>query len=410
MATLIKNAIIIDKASSHHGKKMDLLINKGKIERIARTIKAEAKTEVIKGKSLHVSPGWIDIGTHLGEPGLEHRETIKTAAKAALAGGFTRLAPFPNTNPPVQTKSSVTFLVKEAKSNGIKVYPLGALSQDLKGQDITEMLDLYEAGCVGFTDGLKGIENAGLLLRALQYNKRIQAAIIQQPYDQHICEAGLMHEGVTSTLLGMKGIPSMTEYTRVKRDLDINKYVGSTLTLHCISTAESVRLLKEAAKDQSVNATVSYLHLLKIDEDLSTFDTNLKVVPPLRSSKDRSALIKGLINGQIQAIVSNHQPLDTETKDLEFPYAKSGASGLESVFAALNTYAKNLTTETIVHALTHGPANILKVKLNSLETGTKANLTVFDPTSTWTYSTTKSKSKNNPFLGQELTGKVIKTF
>lgn len=409
MPTLIKKATIIDKKSPYDGKQMDILCSRGKIQEIARSIKAGPKDKVFKAKDLHVSPGWIDLGTHVGEPGLEHRETLESISKAAKAGGFTAIAPFPNTKPPVQTKSGVQFLKAASVEYQIGIHPIGAISQDLKGEDLTELLDLEQAGCVAFSDGLQGVENAGLLMRTLQYSKRTKSPIIQQPNDKRIVEQGYMHEGKQSTLLGMKGIPSLAEYVRVKRDIDICQYAESGLTFHCISAAESVKAIKSAQKSQDIKATVAYLNLLKTDSDLHCFDTNLKVHPPLRSNTDRKALIKGIQQGVISAIVSNHVPLDGESKDIEFPYASRGASGIETVFSALMSANTGLDLEQIIHCLTYGPADILQVEIPSIDEGAKVNLTVFSPTENKDFNSSESISRNNPFLSQSLKGRIITT-
>ena len=405
---LIKSAIVIDPTSKWDGKKVDLLINKGKIEKIAKSIKSD-KAEVIKSKKLHISPSWVDIGTQLSEPGYEHRETISETAKCAIKGGFAHLATLPNTLPAADNKASVEFLSKKGKSNNIHIIPLGALSKGSSGEELSEMLDLNQHGCKVFTDGSLHSIDSGLLKRGLLYVKQFNGTILSSALSKELDNRGLIHEGDTSVKLGIRGIPAMAEFSEVSRQIMLADYTESKLCIHGISTSKGLSMIQQASKSSDqISTTVPYLNLLFNDKALESFDTNYKVMPPLRSKTDQNALIKGINNGSIQAIISNHKPYDKEAKDLEFEYAEFGASGLETVFGGLVTHCEKLNLTSLIHALSIGPRNILGIEVPTIEVGQKMDFTLFDPSEEWEYNSTHSSSKNNPFLGSKLRGKVVK--
>lgn len=412
MDILLKRATIIAPGDKNHLKTKDILIVKGKINKIANTITA-TKVKVIESDNLHVSIGWMDIGTHIGEPGFEHRETIDSAARAAAAGGYTDIAVMPTVDPVTHSKSEVSYIANNQPNNGVRIHSIGAVSKYAMGEDLTEMIDMSRAGAIAFGDGLRSIKDSGMMMRALQYAKAVNKPIINYSLDKSLAHDGQMHEGNVSVSLGMQGIPSLAEQVAVQRDLYLTKYTDSELVLHCISTGESCDLIKKAIKDKiNVSATVSYLNLIHTDEDVRSFNSNLKVKPPLRSAEDRKSLVKSVRKGSIATIVSNHVPLEEEQKKLEFSYAGFGATGLETCFAAVNTYlAQDLTLEQIISALTVGPRSQMKAALPSLKSGETACLTVFDPSISWTYEskTKMSISANNNYLSTPLTGKVLAT-
>ncbi len=387
---------------------MDLLIVNSKIEEIKSSINPIAGVRQIMADDMHVSISWLDIGTQIGEPGLEHRETLPTVIAAAKRGGFGSIASFPNTNPTIQTKSSIKYLLEKGQENKFKIYPIAALSEDTEGKEITEMIDLFHHGAIAFSDGLKSVQNAGLLARSLEYVKSFNGLIINHAFDKTLCNDAQLHEGEISTMLGMKGAPYISETLMVKRDIDLLQYCDSRICIYGISAAESVKLIKEAKKTrETLSCTVPYINLIKTDVDLLAFDSNLKVQPPLRKKSDLNELVKGLKDDTINAIVSNHYPIEEEGKKLEFTYAKFGASGIETLFSALNTYCPQLELETLIEKITYGPRNILGIDSEGIQIGAKAELTLFSPSTEWKYENTLSKSKNNPFLGQVFKGKVI---
>jgi dihydroorotase len=405
---LIKKVKVIDVKSKYHGRQVDILIMNSKIEEIKSSINPIQGIKVISGEDLHCSISWLDIGSHIGEPGLEHRETIESVIASAIKGGYGAIAAFPNTVPVVQSKTSVKYLTDKAFENKYKIYPIGALSENTEGKEITEMIDLHHAGVIAFSDGLKSVQNAGLLARALDYVKPFDGLIINHSYDKTLCTDAQMHEGEMSTMLGMKGAPYLSETMMIKRDIDLLQYCNSKLCSYGISAAESVKLVKEAKKSgANLSCTVPYLNLIKTDHDLSGFDSSLKIQPPLRKKSDLSELVKGLKDDTIDAIVSNHYPIEEEGKKLEFTYAKFGASGIETVFSALNTFCPQLDLETLIYKLSYGPRDILNIKSTGIQVGETADLTLFSPSIEWKFDFTNSKSKNNPFLGSHFRGKVI---
>lgn len=412
MKYLIKDCKVIDQRSKLNGKKTDILVDKGQIVDIGKNLKDE-KAKEIKSRNLHVSIGWMDIGTHLGEPGYEHRETFDSLAEAALAGGYTDLVTMPKSVPAIQSKAQIKNLILAGKEIGVDIHPLGALSTDLQGENITEFVDMHHGGAVGFSDGLKSVEKGGLLLRALQYAKSFDGVIFHHPNDKSLANGDMIHEGDVSTRMGMKGSPALAEELTVYRDVQLNEYCESKLAVHLISSTKAAAVIKSGKKkDPNLYAGVSYLNLIKNHEDLTGFDSNLKVKPILRSTKDQKTLIKSLSDDTIDYISSNHTPLEVEKKHLEYQYAAHGAIGLETAFAALNSALhKNDLLDVIIQKLTAGPREVLNIPMPIIEKSTEAKLTLFDPSIEWTYSEkdVKSTSNNSPFLDSQFTGRVVAT-
>ena len=407
---LIKNATIISPASTHHQKKRDILIKKGTIIQIKARIDEKAK-QTIDLKGACVSPGWLDIGVHTGDPGFEQREDMKTVTRAAAAGGYTGIVSWPNTHPVIDGRSEVLYLKNESRKGPVECFPIGAISENCEGKDITEMYDMNAAGAVAFSDGLNSIQNAGMMLRALQYVKAFDGLVINHPCDASIAGDGQIHEGLVSTSLGMKGIPHMAEEVMVQRDIYLAEYTNSRLHLANLSTAGSVELVRRAKKrGVQVTASVALMNLIFEDEVIEEFDTNVKVWPPLREATDRKALLKGIQDGTIDLLSSNHTPLEEEAKKLEFPYADYGAIGLETSYAAIQSHlGKLLSSENFVQLLAIAPREILRLSIPKVVEGEPANLTLFDPKAKWVFSTgdIRSRSRNTPFLGETFTGKVL---
>lgn len=408
---LIKNATIVDPGSKLNGKKRDILIKNGIIQSIKASIEA-ARTEVWDVKGACVSVGWMDIGTQVGDPGLEHREDLETATSAAAKGGYTAVACLPNTIPTVQSKSEVNYILKNTKDGLVDFLPIGAVSHHCEGKDIVEIYDMHHAGAVAFSDGQNTIQDSGLMMRALQYVKAFDGLIMNHPSDVLIAGGGQVHEGLVSTSLGMKGLPSIAEELMVQRDLYLTEYSESRLHVLNISSARSVELIRQAInKGQSISASVPALNLVFDEEAVAAFDVNYKVLPPLRSKEDIKALRKAVKSGVINVITSNHRPLDTEAKDLEFSYSDFGVIGLETTFALLNTHLvdSSFEIEDLIRILAQAPREILQVEMPEIAEGANANLTVFDPKQVWIFekSDIQSKSANTPFVGTEFKGKVL---
>jgi dihydroorotase len=406
MNLLIRSATIIDPNSPFHQKVADILIENGSITQIAAAI--DTRAQVIDGKGKYVSPGFFDLNCNIGELGLETKEDLQTGTSAAAAGGFTGLALMPNTQPPVHSKAEVEYLFNRAKNNLVDVYPLGTISHKREGRDMAEMYDMYLSGAKAFTDGNRPVQDAGLMERALLYTQGFNALILSYPEDTAIAGKAKVNEGEMSTLLGMKGIPSLAEELMIARDLYLAEYTGSKIHFSTLSTVRSVELIREAKrKGLKVTCDVAAHHLVFTDEALAGFDSQYKVKPPLRTQKDVNALIQGLKDGTIDAIVSQHTPHEVEFKDVEFEVAEFGIIALQTAFSA--ALKAGLDIELIVQKLAVNPRKILNIEPAVIAQGSKANLTLVDIGTQWEYTkqNNKSKSYNSPFIGQNLKGKVL---
>jgi dihydroorotase len=409
MNLLIKSATIIDPGSSFHQQVADILIENGVITRIADDIDADA--ELVDAEGKYISPGFFDLNCNIGELGLETKEDLKSGTVAAAAGGFTGIALMPNSQPPVHSKSEVEYLLNRSKGNLVDVYPLGTISQKREGKDLAEMYDMYQSGAKAFTDGDRPVQDAGLMERALLYAQGFDALVFSYPEDTAIAGKAKVNEGEISTLLGMKGIPSLAEELMVARDLYLAEYTVSRIHFTTISTARSVDLIREAKrKGIEVTCDVAAHHLVLTDEALLGFDSLYKVKPPLRTADDVAALITGLNDGTIDAIVSQHTPHEIEFKDVEFEVAEYGIVGLQTAFSL--ALKAGLPVELIVEKLAINPREILGVGIPVIAEGEKANLVLFDAGADWKYTAAnnKSKSANSPYIGEILKGKVLLTY
>jgi len=409
MNLLIKSATISDPGSPFNQQVVDVLIEKGQITKIAPTIHSDFENFDAGGK--YLAPGFFDLNCNIGELGLETKEDLYTGTQAAAAGGFTGIALMPNTQPPVHSKAEIEYLMNRAKNNLVDFYPLGAISHKRDGKDLAEMYDMYQSGARAFTDGNRPIQDAGLMERALLYTKGFNALVLSYPEDTAIAGKAKVHEGEVSTLLGMKGIPSLAEELMVARDLYLAEYTESRIHFSTISTERSVDLIREAKKKGlQVTCDVAVHHLLLTDEALMGFDSQYKVKPPLRTQKDVKALLKGLKDGTIDAIVSQHTPHEVEFKNVEFEVAEFGMISLQTAFAT--ALAAGLSVDMIIEKMAINPRKILNVEVPMIAEGRKANLVVLDKDAEWTYdkSNNKSKSYNSPFIGKKLKGSVLLTY
>ncbi len=408
MDLLLKSVTIADPASAYDRQVADVLVEEGKIVRIAADIYSD--TEVFDGKSCYLAPGFFDLNCNFGELGLETKEDMQTGTRAASAGGFTGVALMPNMQPPVHSKSEVQYLINQSRGNLVDVYPLGAISYKTQGTDLAEMYDMYQSGALAFTDGNHPVQDAGLMERALLYAQNFNGLIFSYPEDSSIAGKAKVHEGVVSTLLGMKGIPALAEELMISRDLYLAEYTGSRLHFTTVSTKQAVGQVRKAkAKGLKITCDVAAHHLLLTDEALMGFDSLYKVKPPLRTQEDINALLEGLRDGTIDAIVSQHTPHEIEFKDVEFEVAEFGMTGLQTAFSL--ALQAGLIPELIVQKLAINPRKILGIKEASIAEGETANLVLLDPERDWVYTRDNnfSKSLNSPFLGQEMTGKVLLT-
>lgn len=408
MNLLIKSATISDPGSLFYKQVADVLIEKGQIVKIAKSIDADA--EIFDARGKHLAPGFFDLNCNIGELGLETKEDLKTGTQAAAAGGFTGVALMPNTQPAAHSKSEIEYLVNRAKNNLVDIHPLGALSHKREGKDLAEMYDMYQHGALGFTDGNRPVQDAGLMERALLYTKGFDALVLSYPEDTAIAGKAKVHEGEVSTLLGMKGIPSLAEELMVARDLYLAEYTESKIHFTTISTERSVSLIKEAKKKGlQVTCDVAVHHLLLTDEVLLGFDSQYKVKPPLRTKNDVKALKAGLKDGTIDAITSQHTPHEVEFKNVEFEVAEFGMIGLQTAFSI--ALEAGLSVDIIVEKMAVNPRRILGLEIPVIAEGSEANLVVFDENAEWTYGkdNNKSKSYNSPFIGKKLKGSILLT-
>jgi dihydroorotase len=398
---------------------LDILVKEGVIAEIGPGIQAPTpETVVHQHNGAFASIPWLDLGVYVCDPGYEHREDVYSAAAAAAAGGFGALVTMPNTLPAVHSKSEITYLKSKSAGLPVAFYPLGAISNDCAGKDIAELYDMHTAGAVAFTDGASAIQDAGLLLRAMQYVTAFNGLVINRPHHKTIASGGQMHEGIVSTSLGLKGIPALSEHLMVQRDLSLLEYAGpaARLHLHLVSTAKSVDMIRAAkAAGLNVTASVALANLcytdqaLAMEEGASPFDTSLKTMPPLRSCPDAEALIAGVNDGTIDFICTNHTPWDEEAKNLEFPYAEFGMTGLETAYPMYNMFlAQHIPIERFVDAIAVQPRQLLGLPVPALETGAPARFTIFHPETAWTLTTgqVQSKSLNTPLLGKMLQGRA----
>jgi dihydroorotase len=405
MNLIFKNAVIIDKNSPFNKQSVNVLVEGGIIKKIGKDISAPADFEVIELDNLHISKGWFDSSVSFGEPGYEDRETIANGLNTAALSGFTDVALQPNATPIAEKQADIAFVLSKAAHHATKLHPIGALTKNSEGKDLAELFDMKNAGAVAFGDYQKAVSDANILKIALQYVQDFNGLIIVYAQDDKIKGKGVVHEGIVSTKLGLKGIPALAEELQIARNLYLLEYTGGKMHIPTISTAKSVQLIREAkAKGLNVTCSVAVHNLVLTDEVLVDFDTRYKVAPPLRTDAERKTLIDAVLDGTIDLITSDHNPLDIENKKLEFDLAKDGTIGLESAFGALQTV---LPLEVIVEKLTAGKP-VFGFANQDITEGAEASFTLFNPEGNWTFEKKDilSKSKNSAFLGQELKGKA----
>ncbi|WP_298948177.1 dihydroorotase family protein [uncultured Polaribacter sp.] len=410
MITLIKSAKIIDTSSPFHQQTKDILITDGTITQIADNLPYKKDYQLVEKENLHVSCGWFDTSVSFGEPGFEERETIKNGLTVAAKSGFTAVAVNANSNPVIDNKSGVEFLINKAQGFATKLYPIAALTKESKGIEMAELYDMQQSGAIAFSDYNKPISNDNLMKIALLYAQNFDGLVLSFPKNKAIAGEGIAHEGENSTKLGLKGTPALAEHIQIARDLFLLEYTGGKLHIPTISSAKSVDLIKEAKKKGlQVTCSVAAHHLTLTDQELHGFDSNYKTNPPLRTNKDCKALQKGIKSGVIDVITSDHNPIDVEHKKVEFSEAKNGTIGLESAFGAINSV---LALDDFIDNITHKPRSIFGLKAISIAEGQKAEISLFTPEESYTFTKKHmlSTSKNSAFLDKKLTGKAYGIF
>lgn len=411
MQYCIKGGKIVDPAGGFVGIG-DILIKDGKIAKVAKEISVEGGTTVDASGKI-VCPGLIDLHTHLREPGREDKETIASGTKAALKGGFTAIACMANTTPVADNAVVIQYILNQAQvEKRVKVYPVGAITKGLKGEELAEMGEMAAAGAMAFSDDGKTLMNSSLLRTALEYATLFNKPLLLHQEDPSLAGNGVMHEGYWSTVLGLPGIPDIAETTIIARDLEIAKFTGARVHFCHVSTAKSVELIRRA-KERGIKVTAEATphHFSLSDECIQSFDPVYRVSPPLRSEEDVEAIRRGLQDGTIDIIATDHAPHTLEEKHREFSLAPTGMIGLETALAVTwsELVRKGYLTETqFVERLSVTPAAILGVAGGTLKPGQVADLVIFDPNREWevTVSDIVSKSKNSPFIGKKLFGRV----
>ncbi|MDB5205634.1 MAG: dihydroorotase [Flavisolibacter sp.] len=404
MDILLKGVTVIDPFSPFHQQTIDIFIQNGFIAEIGTVEKAVDQEVIIE--ALHVSPGFTDIFSNFCDPGFEYRETLETGAMAAASGGYTDVFVIPNTEPVVHHKSGIEYIVQKSKALPVNIHPIGAITKSADGKELAEMYDMHKSGAVAFSDGTKSSQSPGVLLKALQYLKAIDKTIIQLPDDYSISAHGLMSEGIISTQLGLPGKPAIAEELMIRRDIELVKYSESKLHFTGVSTSVGIELIREAKKQGiKVSCSVTPYHLFFTDEDLSGYDTNLKLSPPLRRRSDKESLKEAIADGTVDCIASHHMPQHTDNKVVEFEYAKNGMIALETCFAAVRTAMPSLSMERLVELFSTAPRNLFNLSIPTISPNYPASLSLFLPDKEWTPQRFYSKSKNTAFAGKTLTGK-----
>jgi dihydroorotase len=409
---LIKGGTLVDPDAGT-SRAADLLIKDGTIARIADAIGAD-DVPVSDAAGLLISPGWIDLHVHLREPGFEYKETIETGCRAAAFGGFTAVACMPNTNPPLHTRDVVQYVIERASALPVDVYPIACVTKGRAGKELTEMADLVEGGAVAFSDDGAPVQNAGLMRRALEYSSMLDRPIINHMEEKTLNPDGHMYEGAVSTRLGVPGIPGLAEEVMIARDILLAEFTGGHVHVAHISTKKAVELVREAkARGVPITAEVCTHHFALTDEavEATGFSTHTKMHPPLCTAEAVEAVKEGLRDGTIDAICTDHAPHASFEKEVEFIAAPFGILGLETAWGLTGRELIEpgvLTLLEAVFKLTVAPRRILRLPVPRLAEGYPANLTVFDATTRWTFEDRhiRSKSRNTPFVGDELVGRA----
>src|SRR3990172_8183813 len=414
MNFLIKNGQVIDPANKVD-EKLDILLSDGKIARLGKPGSIpEEGAQVVEASGRLVVPGLIDMHVHLREPGFEYKETIKTGAAAAKAGGFTSVCSMPNTNPVNDNRSVTEFILSEAHDASARVFPIGAITKGSKGEELAEMAELHAAGCVAISDDGRPVMNAAIMRRAMEYSKIFDIPVISHCEECTLSDKGVMNEGFVSTELGLRGIPAAAEEVMVSRDITLAELTGCRLHIAHVSTTRSVRMVREAkARGVKVTAETCPHYFTLTEEAVRGYNTMAKMNPPLRTADDVAAIKQGLKDGTLDVIATDHAPHGMDEKSVEFDHAPFGIVGLETAVGLTLKLVHEgiLTISEAVRKLSFNPASILKSNKGTLSVGADADITIIDPNVEWTVDSSqfKSKSRNTPFDGWKLKGRAMQT-
>ncbi len=410
---VLKNGTIIDPFNNYE-KKGDVHIENGKIKAVGK-IPTPKSSEIIDCKNLNITHGFFDLHVHFREPGGEDKEDLNSGSLAALAGGFTGVCTMPNTNPPIDSPESIRYIIDRSEECPIYIYPIGSITKSQEGKELTEMGAMLSQGAVAFSDDGLPISDAGVMYNALDYSSMFDVPIINHAEDECLKQDSVMHEGEVSTHLGLPGSPDITESNMVFRDLELSIRAGARIHIPHVSSEKSVNHIKTMKKKSDrITAEVSPHHIFFCDEDLYSFDTNLKVAPPIRTKNDRKALLDALENGIIDCIATDHAPHTIEEKEGTFDIAPFGMIGLESCFGAVNkvlTKDNKISHLELIKLLTVNPRKIMKLNQDLFKEGTNAEIVIYDPNIEWKFSLENiySKSNNSPYLNRGLKGKIKST-
>ena len=415
VSLLIRNGRVVDPANGVDAVQ-DVHVVDGRIAKLGRALKVPAGTEVLDAAGKVVCPGFIDIHVHLREPGFEYKETVASGTRAAAAGGFTAVCCMANTFPVNDNRAVTDYILAKAKVEGVvRVYPIGAVTRELKGTELAEMGEQAEAGCVAFSDDGKCVMDAGLYRRAMEYALPFGTPLISHAEDYHLAGGGVMHEGFVSTDLGLAGQPAAAEDVMVARDILLAELTGAHVHIAHLSTAGAVRLVREAkARGVRVTAEVTPHHLLLTDEAVRDYDPNTKMAPPLRGKRDVEAVLEGLADGTIDCVATDHAPHALSEKEGEFAAAANGIVGLETAVPVLLdrlVRPGRMDLVTLVSRLSTGPARLMNLPGGSLAAGAPADITILDLERAWTVEPGRfhSRSRNTPFRGWNGVGAPVVT-
>lgn len=416
MKYLVKNIRVIDPAVGID-EVTDMLINGETIERIEQGIDCP-DAETLDRSGCIAVPGLVDVHVHLRDPGQEYKETIETGTAAAAHGGFTAICSMPNTSPTTDNASIVDYVLDKAReANHCRVYPSGACTKGLKGESLAEIGDMVAHGAVAFTDDGCGVQNAGMMRRVMDYAKMFDKVVMSHCQDEDLVGPGQVNEGVVSTRLGMAGWPAAGEELQIQRDIALSELTGCPIHIQHITSARGIELVREGkARGIAVTCEATPHHIALNEDDLTTtYNTNLKMNPPLRSKRDNEAIIEGIKDGTVDCIVTDHAPHAAHEKAREFELAPFGMTGLETSLATIITYLVkpgHIDYDRMVELMAIKPREILRVDQVRMEAGSIADITIFDPECTWVVTEDEmcSKSKNSGFLGYELTGRATDVF
>ncbi len=419
MALLLKGGHLVDPQTKTDGV-ADILIRDGEVVEVGTEVKEPVKCTTLDCTGRYVLPGLVDVHVHFRDPGQEYKETILTGMRAAAAGGFCGVVPMANTRPVCDTGSGIRYVVEQAayQPGRTKVYPLGACTKGLEGKELAEMGDMVAAGAMAFSDDGRGIQDGGMMRRVLDYAKMFDVPVMSHCQDEGIVGSGVVNEGLASTRLGMAGWPAQGEEVQIARDISLAELTGCHLHIQHVTTAAGVELIAEAKKrgvPVTCEVTPHHLFLTEDDIDVKTYDTNLKMNPPLRTAEDAAALREALVDGTVDVVASDHAPHATHEKALEFEVAPFGTIGLETTLALLITnlvQSGEMSWQRLVEACAVAPRELLHIDPVSFKKGSVADITVVDPEATWTVGSDGfvSKANNSAFIGDKLTGRATDVF